>query len=143
MTLIDFYSGVDDKLHTACRLSAKAVQQGLKVMIYTPDAQVTEQLDQLLWTFSSTSFIPHCRANDMLASKVPVVLSQQSEEFLHDDVLLNLNIDYPSFFSRFKRLIEIIGTTSEDIQAARKRYRFYQDRGYEIRIHKLNGEQIR
>ncbi|MBI0416000.1 MAG: DNA polymerase III subunit chi, partial [Nitrosospira sp.] len=138
MTLIDFYSGVDDKLHTACRLSAKAVQQGLKVMIYTPDAQVTEQLDQLLWTFSSTSFIPHCRANDMLASKVPVVLSQQSEEFLHDDVLLNLNIDYPSFFSRFKRLIEIIGTTSEDIQAARKRYRFYQDRGYEIRIHKLN-----
>lgn len=97
MTLIDFYSGVDDKLHTACRLSAKAVQQGLKVMIYTPDAQVTEQLDQLLWTFSSTSFIPHCRANDMLASKVPVVLSQQSEEFLHDDVLLNLNIDYPSF----------------------------------------------
>jgi len=143
MTLIDFYSGVDDRLHTACRLSAKAVQQGLKVMIYTPDAQVTEQLDQLLWTFSSTSFIPHCRANDMLASKVPVVLSQQSEEFLHDDVLLNLNIDYPSFFSRFKRLIEIIGTTSEDIQAARKRYRFYQDRGYEIRIHKLNGEQIR
>ena len=143
MTLIDFYSGVDDKLHTACRLSAKAVQQGLKVMIYTPDAQVTEQLDQLLWTFSSTSFIPHCRANDMLASKVPVVLSQQSEEFLHDDVLLNLNIDYPSFFSRFKRLIEIIGTTSEDIQAARKRYRFYQNRGYEIRIHKLNGEQIR
>lgn len=143
MTLIDFYSGVDDKLHTACRLSAKAVQQGLKVMIYTPDAQVTEQLDQLLWTFSSTSFIPHCRANDMLASKVPVLLSQQSEEFLHDDVLLNLNIDYPSFFSRFKRLIEIIGTTSEDIQAARKRYRFYQDRGYEIRIHKLNGEQIR
>ena len=143
MTLIDFYSGVDDKLHTACRLSAKAVQQGLKVMIYTPDAQVTEQLDQLLWTFSSTSFIPHCRANDMLASKVPVVLSQQSEEFLHDDVLLNLNIDYPSFFSRFKRLIEIIGTTSEDIQASRKRYRFYQDRGYEIRIHKLNGEQIR
>ncbi len=39
MTQIDFYSGADDKLHTACRLSAKVVQQDLKVTIYIPDTE--------------------------------------------------------------------------------------------------------
>ena len=58
---------------------------------------------------------------------------------LSHDVLLNLDIEHPPFFSRFQRLIEITGTTPEDTQAARKRYRFYQDRGYEIRHHKLGA----
>ena len=54
-----------------------------------------------------------------------------------DEVLLNLDAGNPSFFSRFCRLIEVAGTTPEEMQAARKRYRFYQDRGYEIRHHRL------
>lgn len=139
MTQIDFYSDTDDKLHTACRLSTKAVQQGRKVMIYTPDSTIVERLDKLLWTFSPIGFIPHCHADDKLANVTPVILGDQAEKLLHDDVLLNLHIEYPPFFSRFQRLIEITGTTPEDMQAARKRYRFYHDRGYEIRYHKLDG----
>ena len=150
MTEIDFYSG-GDKLHTACRLVAKAVRKGLKVMIYTSDVSTVERLDKLLWTFSSTDFIPHCRADDKLADVTPVILSHDATKLTHDatklthdatklthdDVLFNLDAESPSFFSRFRRLIEITGTTPEDTQAARKRYRFYQDRGYEIRHHKL------
>jgi DNA polymerase-3 subunit chi len=136
MTEIDFYSG-GDKLHTACRLVAKAVRKGLKVMIYTSDVSTVERLDKLLWTFSSTDFIPHCRADDKLADVTPVILAHDATKLTHDDVLLNLDAESPSFFSRFRRLIEITGTTPEDTQAARKRYRFYQDRGYEIRHHKL------
>jgi len=49
-------------------------------------------------------------------------------------VLINLHVGYPPFFSRFLRLIEISGTTLEDTQAARKRYRFYKDRGQKHRI---------
>lgn len=139
MTQIDFYSGTDDKLHTACRLSAKAVQQGFKVLIYTPDDALAERLDKLLWTFSSTSFLPHCRSDDKLAGVTPVIFGCHAEKLPHDDVLLNLHIEYPPFFSRFRRLIEITGTTPEDMQAARERYRFYHDRGYEIRHHKLGG----
>jgi DNA polymerase-3 subunit chi len=139
MTQIDFYSGADDKLHTACRLSAKVVQQDLKVTIYIPDTETAERLDKLLWTFSSTAFIPHCRVDDKLAYVTPVIISPQAEPLPHDNVLINLHVEPPPFFSRFLRLIEISGTTQEDTQAARKRYRFYKDRGYEIRHHKLGG----
>jgi DNA polymerase III subunit chi len=138
MTEIDFYSGGGDRLHTACRLIAKAVRQSLKLMIYTSDTTVVERIDKLLWTFSSIDFIPHCHAEDKLAGVTPVILGCQVTN-LPRDVLLNLDTEPPPFFSRFQRLIEIAGMTPEDTQAARKRYRFYQDRGYEIRHHKLGA----
>ena len=137
MTKIDFYSGSSDKLQTACRLVAKVVQKGLKVMVYTDDVATADQIDKLLWTFSATEFIPHCRAGDKLADVTPVIVGHDATRIPHDDVLLNLAVENPSFFSRFHRLIEIAGSTPEDTGAARKRYRFYQDRGYEIRHHKL------
>jgi DNA polymerase-3 subunit chi len=136
MTEIDFYSGGGDRLQTTCRLVAKVMRQGLRLMIYAPDAAVAERIDKLLWTFSSTDFIPHCRAKDKLAEVTPVLLGSQPPN-LPQDVLLNLHVEQPPFFSRFQRLIEITGITPEDTQAARKRYRFYQDRGYEIRHHRL------
>lgn len=139
MTLIDFYSGSNDKLHTACRLSAKVIQQNLKITIYVPDAEIADRLDNLLWTFSSTAFIPHCRADDKLAFETPVTISQNDEPLPHDNVLINLHDDHPPFFSRFLRLIEISGTTVEDTELGRARYRFYKDRGYEIRHHKLRS----
>jgi DNA polymerase-3 subunit chi len=137
MTEIDFYSGGGDRLQTACRLAAKVVRQGLKLVIYTPDSAMAERLDKLLWTFSPIDFIPHCRAEDKLASVTPVVIGRQATKTPHDEVLLNLDIEHPPFFSRFQRLIEVAGSAPEDTHAARKRYRFYQDRGYEIRHHKL------
>lgn len=137
MTQIYFYSGVADKLRTACRLSSKAVQQGLKIMIYAPDMALLENLDKLLWTFSPVSFMPHCRADDKLVSMTPIVLCQEIERTAHYDVLINLDDQCPPFIDHFERLIEIAGTISEDKQAARQRYRFYQEKGYEIHHHKL------
>lgn len=137
MTEIDFYSG-SARLHTACRLVAKAVRKRLIVMVYIPDESTIEEFDKLLWAFSSTDFIPHCRADDRLSGMTSVILSRTEDAKLqHDDLLVNLGMDSPSFFSRFRRLIEIAGTTPEEMRSARKRYRFYQDRGYEIRHHRL------
>lgn len=139
MTEIDFYSGGGERLDIACRLVIKAMRKGFRIMVYTPDPLVIEKLDNLLWTFSPTDFIPHCRVDDKLAGLTPVILGHKAASFSHDEVLLNLDIENPPFFSRFRRLIEIAGSKPEDTEAARKRYRFYQDRGYEIRHHKLGA----
>lgn len=140
MTEIYFYSGSTDKLKTACRLCAKAVQQGMKVMIYTPDAALIEQLDELLWTFSSTSFVPHCHIQDedWLINATPVILSGQIQSEAHFDVLLNLHYQCPPLSGQFTRLIEIAGVSHEDKLAARERYRFYKDAGYAIQHYDLN-----
>ena len=139
MTQIDFYINVDDKARTACRLAAKAYAQDLRLTVLCADAEAAARLDRLLWTFSATGFVPHCLADDALEPMTPVILDGAGAEPGHDQVLLNLRPERPPFFSRFQRLIEIVTRDEEDRRLARERYRFYRDRGYEIRSHDLSS----
>ncbi len=141
MTQVDFYTGATDRLLIACRLCAKAVQQGLRTIVHIPDASLAGQFDKLLWTFSPTSFVPHCRAYDKLAGVTPVILSDEpvltgEGSF---DVLLNLDGAVPTGFEYFQRVVEIVDEAVNDKQLARKRYRFYQEQGHDVRHHRLDG----
>ena len=40
-----------------------------------------------------------------------------------------------------QRLIEIVSLDEEDRRRARERYKFYRDRGYEIRTHDLSTSE--
>ena len=140
MTQIYFYSGSNDKLQTAYRLCSKAVKQNMKVMVYTPDAAVLEQFNELLWTFSPASFIPHCDIQDdpQLINVTPVILSDQIPPDSQYDVLLNLHQQHPPLLNQFKRIIEIAGVSHKDKLASRERYRFYKDTGYAIQHFNLD-----
>jgi DNA polymerase III subunit chi len=107
-------------------------------MIYTPDAAMTELLDHLLWTTPAVGFLPHCSSRAALAAVTPIIIDHAPETFSHDDILLNLRDERPAFFSRFERLIEIVTLDEDDRQAARERFRFYRDRGYEIQSHDIS-----
>lgn len=137
MTRIDFYSNAEPKLQVACQLAAKAVQQSLRVLIVAPDEAVARAIDRILWAFPPTGFLPHCAAHDALAHETPVLIARDCADLRHDEILLNLSQASPTAFSRFQRLIEIIGKDEADKHAGRTRYRFYRDRGYEIHHHDL------
>ena len=137
MTQIDFYTHVADKLRVACQLSAKAYAHGLRVTVFCPDAETAQRFDRLLWLAPSTGFVPHCAPEDPLAAETPVIVDCRGDNLLHEDVLLNLRPEWPPFFGRFQRLVEIVSLDDDDRLAARERYRFYRDRGYEIRTHDL------
>lgn len=132
MTKVDFYTGSTDKLRTACQLSHKAMQNGLRVLLHTPDEATTGALDKLLWHYPATAFIPHCCSHDTEANDTPVVLGHQEETFPHSELLISLHTACLPFFSRFERLIEIVSQDEEDSRLGRERYKFYKDRGYEM-----------
>jgi DNA polymerase-3 subunit chi len=138
MTEIDFYFHVKDRLRTACTLSAKAYARGLRVLAFCPDREAGQKFSRMLWTLPATGFVPHCAADDRLAALTPVIIDSSGENPAHDDVLLNLHHELPSFFGRFRRLIEIVSIDEQDRHRARERFRFYRDRGYEIRSHDLS-----
>lgn len=142
MTLIDFYFNASDKYRLAVRLGGKSLAQSTRMFVLTPDAGATERVGALLWTWQQTSFFPHCRGHHVLAHETPIIVDHDSSVLVHDDVLLNLCDSYPPFFSRFKRLIEVVGMDDEDKAAARSRYKFYRDRGYEIRQHDMAGKNL-
>ena len=139
MTQIDFYFNVENKLQTACALSAKAYARGLKVLAYCADADASQKFSRLLWTAPAISFVPHCATADPLAPVTPVIVDHEGATLLHDQVLINLRAEWPPFFSRFQRLIEIVSQDEADRLSARARFKFYRDRGYDIRTHDLSG----
>ena len=137
MTEVLFYTNATDKLRTSCQLSSKALAHNRRVMILTPENDVTDRLSQLLWSTPSTGFTPHCRAAERLAPVTPVIVDHSTEPVIHEDVLINLCDETPAFFSRFHRLIEIVTSEESDRERARERFRFYRDRGYQIITHDL------
>lgn len=137
MTRIDFYTKVADRLQTACTLCGKAVARKMRVLVLTPDAASTERMDRLLWTHPPVGFLPHVRAGHRLAAVTPIIVDHDPGTLERDDLLLNLRPDTPDLFSRFQRVIEIVGLDEDDTRAGRVRYRFYRDRGYDITLHDL------
>jgi DNA polymerase-3 subunit chi len=63
VTQVDFYVLEDDsedaRLRVACRIVDKATQQDQHVFINAASDAEAAKLDDLLWTFSQGSFIPH------------------------------------------------------------------------------------
>ncbi len=140
MTQIDFYTQTADRLHTACRLVAKARSQGMRVTLFCPDHELAGKLDRMLWAVPATGFLPHCAPEDPLAAVTPVLIDPVGDIHLHDELLINLHARWPASFSRYRRMAEIVSTGDDDRALARERYRFYRDRGYEIRTHDLSGQ---
>jgi DNA polymerase-3 subunit chi len=138
VTQVDFYVQTEDKVGTAVRLAAKAYQLGRRLTVFCTDAETAGRFDRLLWTSPATGFVPHCDSDDKLAAVTPVVIDRSGRDHCHDDVLVNLDAGRPPYFSRFRRLIEIVAADDGDKERARDRYKFYRDRGYEIRTHDLS-----
>ena len=138
MTRIDFYFNAESRLQFANRIATKALQQKLRIAIFSKDETLTRAVDKLMWSHPTTGFIPHCVGIDKLADETPVVVVQNTDCPLHLDVLINLDQEPPPRFERFQRLIEIVSRDDKsDQENARKRFRFYKDRGYAMAHHNL------
>ena len=149
-TRIDFHSSVSNQLDYACRLIRKALAAQCKLMVCHHDQNQLAQFDQLLWSFSTTDFLPHLALNEgnhLLARHTPVLLALASDaevfssisktginhhKHLHNDILINLSETVPANFAQFERLIEIVPQEEKSTQAGRERYRFYQQHGYQL-----------
>jgi len=139
VTRVDFYAGSSDTSRTVFSLAQKAARAGHRVWVLTRDAAHTAELGARLWADPPGGFLPHCAVGDALAPRTPVVLGHDPAAVPHEDILINLRDDTPPCFSRFGRLLEVIGSESSSVQAARERYKFYRDRGYPLQHHDLKN----
>jgi len=141
MTRIDFYFNAGDKNDFACKIAGKAFRQDLRVAIFAPQEAAARTVDRLLWLSPPTAFVPHCAATNSMAKETPVVIAMTADALPEAEVLINLDGQPPAVFGRFQRLVEIVSGDDADKAAARARFRFYRDQGYEIVSHDLAASQ--
>jgi DNA polymerase III subunit chi len=138
MTEIAFHFNVQDQVEYTCRLVRKAHMRGALIALLA-DPDTLERLDTHLWSFAATEFLPHCRqgAGEAAMAETPILLLESPQACPHQDLLINLAGNVPSGFERFGRFIEIVTGEPADRQAARTRWKYYQERGYALKQHDL------
>ena len=142
VTRIDFYvlkgSGEMARRRFACRLAEKAYRLKNTVHIQTSDAQASDQLDDLLWTFRDGSFVPHevvrgtpgqCEAPVTIGPTLP---GQQETE-----LLINLTDEALPDSGAFARIAEIVTSDEDSRRQSRQRYARYRELGHTLETHKL------
>jgi DNA polymerase-3 subunit chi len=137
MTRIDFYFNVSNKRQTLVDLVQTALIKRRQVTILVGDESVVSDVSADLWQNKPESFLPNVQINHMNASVTPVVIglhgSDLTRDLAQDDMLINLTMNEPTFFSRFTQLVELVSDDEQDKVVARARFKFYRDRGYEIK----------
>ena len=140
MTKVDFYildsARPGDALHYCCRLAEKALKKGLGIYIHCRSPEQAREVDDLLWSFSPESFVPHSLKSADTTERV--VIGSDADAPQAAELLINLAPAIPDFFSRFQRVGEIVCQEESWLQPSRERYRFYKDRGYPLKTHKIS-----
>ncbi|HEY0941788.1 MAG TPA: DNA polymerase III subunit chi [Steroidobacter sp.] len=140
MSRVDFYvlsaEAPDARLRYACRLAERAVEQGCHVYIQTQDVQ---RVDDMLWTFSDGSFLPHeiYRGQPASHERVKVMLGPDAGPASHRSLLINLVEAMPSDVNAYERIAEIVDVDPERKRSARERYKQYRELGCTLESHNL------
>lgn len=145
MTRVNFYHHISDKPRFLARLLAdKILPTQRKVTILAPDESSRDWLDQWLWRYPATGFLPHCQFHDAHAAHTPIILTTHLEAFSHTDVLIQLCTMPPTTFTRFDTVVEMLGShdDAQTTQAARARWQFYREHGFALTPHNLQHMQF-
>lgn len=142
MTRIDFYLLKENALQArnqwTCRIIDKAYQQGHHAYVQVNTLAEAQQLDDLLWTFRESSFIPHNLYGEPSELIPPIQIGIEAPPLYHKDILINLTDRLAEHYQKFQRVIEIIPNRSEWRNEARNSYRKYREAGCDLKLHDLS-----
>ena len=137
MTQIFFYSinkgGSERKLTVACKLTEKAFALGHQVFIQPSSEEQLRVLDEILWKFDPSSFLPHevgDKKNCSIQLGVEIPENQKG-------ILINLSEEACIKHHQFSRINEIVGPDEQSLLAGRSNYRFYQAQGLPLETYKI------
>lgn len=146
MTRVDFYllsGAAGGAVPAVCRLCEKGVGAGHRLYLHTGgDAILADELDGALWSFRQGGFIAHERHTGAAIEDPPppVLIGHAEPPPSHHGVLINLGDDVPTWFSSFERVLEVVPEDEALRARSRERFRFYRERGYELKTFEQTAE---
>lgn len=137
---VDFYLLQGQNQQTinqfCCRLAEKAWKLGHSVFVRTDSETQANVLDELMWSYSDGSFLPHAIENST-ETETAVIIGNNSEPSSSHDLLINLAADIPVNNHLYRRIAEIINEDAEVKQRGRARYSQYDKNEYPLQHHNI------
>ena len=135
MAKISFYlfeKSPERQVESTCRLCRKILRQPARIWLWCQDADLRQQLDEQLWSFDATGFIPHGIDQPEASVCISAYLPEQA-----DWIVFNFNNHALEQTQDFRHIIEIIENNETAKQAGREKFKMYRRLGIEPRTFKL------
>jgi len=134
MTNISFYHLLHQPLsHALPKLMSKVNDAGLKAVIKVGTAERMGELDEILWTYSKQSFLPHGHMKSKFPDQHPIYLTTGDENPGRATILILVDNMESDDLTKYDRCLEMFdGTNQEAVTAARARWKTYKEAGHEL-----------
>jgi DNA polymerase III subunit chi len=141
MTKIDFYILSDKSKQApnlfACKLIEKAYALGHQLFVFCQNEEHAFEMDELLWSYDASSFIPHNLQGEGPRQKPAVQIGFGQDASGYQDILINLAHQIPHFYGQFQRVCEIIPNQEEIKEIKRQSFRYYKEQNNIIQTHSI------
>lgn len=121
----------------ACRLAEQQAKQGQRVCILADTPDAAQEIDQLLWSFTPESFLPHALADDPAAATLPVLIAHGNAAPAGTTCILNLGSEAPLNQPTLNAIAEFVANDADAKARSRARWNLYKQLGYELQHHQL------
>ncbi len=142
MAEVSFYvlpsESTQERYEFACKLIEKAYRSGCFCYVLTDNAEQSQKIDDLLWTFRAGSFIPHqIYTGELPALEKVILIGSLDVPELWQKTVINLSSYCPKQVDKIERILEILDNSEATKELGRNRYRHYQQSGIAITTHKI------
>lgn len=134
MTNISFYHLLHQPLTSALpKLLEKVHGAGLKAVIKVGSEERMRELDDLLWTYSKNSFLPHGSMKAKSPDQQSIYLTTEDENPAKATVLVLVDSMESDELGKYDRCLEMFDGTDQDaVVAARTRWKSYTEAGHDL-----------
>ena len=142
MAEVSFYilpsESTQERYEFACKLIEKAYRSCCFCYVLTDNAEQSQKIDDLLWTFRAGSFIPHqIYTGELPALEKVILIGSLDVPELWQKTVINLSSYCPKQVDNIERILEILDNSEATKELGRNRYRQYQQSGVTITTHKI------
>jgi DNA polymerase IIIc chi subunit len=135
---INFYQ-VDDIIYKSIApLLIKVLDENKKALIYCQSEQQVQEIDDGLWQFSKTKFIPHGTKDLKLKPiKQPIFITNQPENANQAEYLIMVDEAQEDFLKQFSKIFYFFG--NDTITDARKLWAKYKKQSFALNFYKKDS----
>ena len=133
--LIDKPRFRDDPLLLVCELAKRAFASEQPTLILARSQDQAEALDEKLWEFDESAFIPHQIAGDDDDAITAVLIAPPGVATADRALVINLRDDCAP--GLFERVLEVVPADDAERLGSRERWKTYKAAGFEVAKHDM------
>jgi len=137
MTEVYFYHSTKFPVEkTITKLVEKIYGLKQNILIYCQDKNLVQIIDDILWSYSTKTFLAHATSSDPAPEKQPIYITEKEENPNESSILIALGENIPDFYNKFSKYISIFGSSDEELTSARSRYKQLKGQSLDIKYFK-------